>query len=509
VWELQDLKAMFQRLAKETVLETRFCFFIDGLDEYNGEEEELVQILKFISSSPHIKICVSGRPRSIFEDFFNDHRYKLIISEHTRGDMESYVRRQLQENQHFQRLEGSESACEEIVEMISKQAQGVWLWVFLVTRDLIHAVNRNEGLGMLRKITAHFPPDLQSYFERIINGIKPTFREEMAQIFLIAVDELQPLPLFAFSLLERERADKDYALNAPIKPISNEDLSEDYPKWKSRIQNRCGDLLVVEDGPHPIFLDHPVDFLHRTVRDFLQDCYYQQLRQNLDPYFSPVASLSKMCLFFLKSLPVSNFRDKDTVNTIVGLTDELLYYAHEYEKRSEEPYATLTQILDTADQVNSGHARRERNHWVYARDMPLPRGSDQYREGDSYTFLALTVQARLVKYVRGKLQANPNNINKKGRPLLDYALRPRRRTPITMPYHSQRDDPSVDVVMVKMLLEHGADPNQAVHLNGGQTVWALFLISCYESLAKQAHGQNTRSARKPEECLVPSLRAAH
>ncbi len=35
--------------------------------------------------------------------------------------------------------------------------------------------------------------------------------------------------------------------------------------------------------------------------------------------------------------------------------------------------------------------------------------------------------------------------------------------------------------MVRLLvLEHGADPNQRVHLNDGRTVWVLFLMSCYE-----------------------------
>ncbi|KAK4671494.1 hypothetical protein QC764_0095820 [Podospora pseudoanserina] len=35
--------------------------------------------------------------------------------------------------------------------------------------------------------------------------------------------------------------------------------------------------------------------------------------------------------------------------------------------------------------------------------------------------------------------------------------------------------------MVQSLLDRGANPNQQVHLNEGRTVWALFLVSCYES----------------------------
>lgn len=180
----------------------------------------------------------------------------------------------------------------------------------------------------------------------------------------------------------------------------------------------------------------------------------------------------------MKSLPVFDFRDKSSINALISLTDELLYYAHEVEKRSESPESSLVDILDEVDKVNTYHARSLNNHWTHARDSPRDQDFNIYREGGNCNFLALTVQARLVKYVRAKLQADPRCMLKTGRPLLDYALRPKRRTPIIMPYHSRRDEPSVDVNMVQMLLENGADPNKKLYLNQGRTVWAQFLLSC-------------------------------
>jgi len=64
---------------------------------------------------------------------------------------------------------------------------------------------------------------------------------------LITVDELQPLPLYAFSLLEGELKSFTYAIKAPIRSLRDEDLESEYPKWKSLIQNRCSDLLVVSN----------------------------------------------------------------------------------------------------------------------------------------------------------------------------------------------------------------------------------------------------------------------
>jgi hypothetical protein len=172
-----------------------------------------------------------------------------------------------------------------------------------------------------------------------------------------------------------------------------------------------------------------------------------------------------MFLVMLKSLPDVDFKDA-SINKVIGLTDELLYYAHETEKIDISLSTPLLEVLDEVDRVNSHHARDIKNHWTHARDSPATRGSDEYREGRNCNFLALAVQARLVKYVRAKLNTDSNNLHKRGRPLLDYALHPRRSTPIRIPYHSQREDPSIDTTLIELLLDHGEDPNQLVNIRG-------------------------------------------
>jgi len=246
-WDVEELKATFARLANQEDLEVKFCFFIDGLDEYNGAEEDVVSALKFLSASKDIKICTSTRPRSVFEKFFNDRSRMFDIKDFTKGDMARHVQHQLADNENFQRLEDGDFSCGTMMKVIANLAQGVWLWVFLITRDLVHAVNRDEGVAMLWKIVNLFPADLEAYFERILRAVKPQYLEEMSQIFLITVDELQPLPLYAFSLLEGERKSPTYAIKAPIRSLRDEDLESEYPKWKSLIQNRCSDLLVVSN----------------------------------------------------------------------------------------------------------------------------------------------------------------------------------------------------------------------------------------------------------------------
>ncbi|KAM0227716.1 hypothetical protein ACHAPO_011284 [Fusarium lateritium] len=123
------------------------------------------------------------------------------------------------------------------------------------------------------------------------------------------------------------------------------------------------------------------------------------------------------------------------------------------------------------------------------RDSPANQGLNIYKEGGNNCWIALAIQAGLVRYVQRLLKRQKSEFRKEGRkqkkagrPLLDYALRPRRITPSGLPYHSKRDEPIMDRDMVTLLLESGESPNRKVYSHEGRTVWALFLICCYESV---------------------------
>lgn len=498
-WDFAELESVFGQVISSTEMNTRFCFFIDGLDEYGGEDEEISNILVSIIKSPHIKICASSRPRAAFEKELWSDSYSLKMQDLTKDDMRTYVRNTLDEIKRSKELSGSEHVAESLTEQIAKHARGVWLWVFLVSRDLMKAVNSHEDLHQLQDIVNSLPQDLEEYFERIISKVKRRHHDEMARLFLAAIEGVQPLPLLAFSLLVRERSDPDYATSATISSPAFEEESQS--TWTARLRSRCGDLLIVDDGDHPSLFDCPVDFLHRTVRDFLQDCYLENLKSKVNPNsnFNPSISLCKVMLYFLKKhagATDSGLKDADSLNSIISVVDQLLYYAHEAEIHEKKTNSALIAMLDQVDQVvRTIHARRPRakftvlsstgNHWTCARDSPRPRGLDEYHEGGNCNYIALTVQARLVKYVRHKLAANPAQLRKPGRPLLDYALRPHRTTPLTTPYHAKRDEPNICVELVELLLKARADPNQTVYLNGDRSVWALFLISCAESTRRK------------------------
>lgn len=90
---------------------------------------------------------------------------------------------------------------------------------------------------------------------------------------------MQPLSITAYHYLQREEKEPGYALQAPIQPMSEDQLSKVYEELSIRLNFLCRDLLEVNKVTlDNKFVDYKVDFLHRTVKDFLMD---KQMLQQL------------------------------------------------------------------------------------------------------------------------------------------------------------------------------------------------------------------------------------
>lgn len=476
-WEFSELKTMLRKLMNKTGLSMKFCFFIDGLDEYDGDVQDVIDILKLFSKSKHIKICASSRPWPALETAFQDSRKELIVQDFTRDDMKIFVQDHVTDNPTFQRLKKTEPRYQSLVDEIATRARGVWLWVVLVTKDLKTALAGNEDYDTLKEILNGLPPDLSAYFKRIVGHIRPVFRKDMARAFLIAITAASPIPLYAMTFLDKEWH------QVPVKAVTARQVDDAYVKWKGRIHNRCGDLLLVRkyDDTNTLF-KYRLDFLHKTVRDWLRENQLRTLQNELRVQpFNAAYTLCELSLCLLKVLPDPDFRA--TSSNIPSILGEILEYAHELKDGPQKYQAGLFEILDRIDWTNYAHASvavpaHHHEHWTSrARVMIHTRAYNIAGEADAMcNFLAFAVQAGLVGYVRAKLESRPELIKKAGRPLLDYALFPRLQLH-KEDHTSTLEVTKIDVSMVQLLLEKGAFPNDRSS-SSGHTAWGSFLLAC-------------------------------
>lgn len=55
-WSLSDLHTTLRRVASQKTASVQFCFFIDGLDEYDGGHYEVCQVLRDLAKCANIKM---------------------------------------------------------------------------------------------------------------------------------------------------------------------------------------------------------------------------------------------------------------------------------------------------------------------------------------------------------------------------------------------------------------------------------------------------------------------
>jgi hypothetical protein len=142
-WSRKEIRDAFANVVNANSLSTNFCFFIDGLDEYGGSDLgsgetdlDLVLQLKTLSSSPSVKLCLSSRPRVLFQGHFpTGGPHHITLHDHTTSDIKQLV------NSHIDRVQGlisiERANLEKLKIMIVRKSSGIFLWVVLVVRELL------------------------------------------------------------------------------------------------------------------------------------------------------------------------------------------------------------------------------------------------------------------------------------------------------------------------------------------------------------------------------------
>jgi hypothetical protein len=470
-WSRSELLEACNLLLQQKEVPARFCFFVDGLDEYDGDHAELVRVLELFPISPDIKLCVSSRPWYVFKDAFgHDSDRKLALEDLTRTDIEIYVRNKFKENVRFKHVMSNpdRDRYQELIQEIVEKAEGVFLWVFLVVRSLLSGLTNADKISDLQRRLRLLPPTLEAYFRHMIDSVEDIYQEQTAQTFQVALEAVEPLSLITYSYLDED--DPDCGIHAEIQPLTVEEVQSRQEDMRRRIDGRCKGLLEIPrytSSPLHPFFRFKVTFLHRTVRDFLLTRDMQKMLTELIKHeFNAKASICKAFLAQMKSVPWTSRYEQTHLDLLL---EDTLYYARQIELQLELPQ---TRLLDEVAQVLLSHpiraqSRKEHHH-----------------------FLALAVEGDLQLYVARKLEEIPDIEGIPGRPLLDHALHPAK---------SKYRTRFVSSEMVELLLRNGASPNQTYEES---TVWCNFLRSLSKSTAKFDQSSTTEVLDVIEMLLI-------
>ncbi|KAI3336506.1 hypothetical protein HD806DRAFT_542402 [Xylariaceae sp. AK1471] len=253
----------------------QFCFIIDGLDEYKAQRTEdhqdLMNALRNLASSPNIKLCVSSRPWTVFVDEFGGNINRCLkLEDLTNDDIRSYVVGKFSKHNQYPKLTRMDPNYSILVEDVIRKAQGVFLWVFLVVRELLDGLTYNDTISTMRRRLDSFPDSLEGFFQHMLDSVPKFYLPQTVRVLQVASSIDHPLPVMLYSFLGDLEDNFHLASETTYQPLGVSEFRERQDAMQRRLDAWCKGLLeVVESRDRNCHVEFVVDFLHRSVRDFL------------------------------------------------------------------------------------------------------------------------------------------------------------------------------------------------------------------------------------------------
>lgn len=293
-WLLPELMEAFSGLILKVSSSKKFFLMIDGLDECAGDQLQLIElILRTQSLTSNLKVCVASRPWTNFEDAFAG-RPQLKLQDLTRRDIDHFINVKFNESEGFRELKQREPEyARQLLRDLSRKAQGVFLWVHLVTNSLLSGLANGDGILDLQRRLNALPDNLNDLFKKMLYGLDSTYFGHASRLFqLVRYSAIQP-SIFSLALADQEgRSD---ALRAQVKPFTREQKLLLCSNMRRKLMSRCRGLLEadllppLQDGDEDFYgedsaesdascrtcyessCEATVQYLHRTVKDFLEE----------------------------------------------------------------------------------------------------------------------------------------------------------------------------------------------------------------------------------------------
>ncbi|KAF4951553.1 hypothetical protein FSARC_12884 [Fusarium sarcochroum] len=217
-WKWNELQETFQNLASLNGTFFKLVMFIDGLDEFSGELETLLDWTKEATTRYGVKTCIGSRPWTAFSDTFDQHP-TLTMQHLTAPDIGTYINGHFESSIAFKEWEAlSPTEAKTLRQSISTKADGVFLWVYLVARELMAALAKGKSLHELHSIIDDLPTDIFKLYTAISGSIEAKDASRAASYFLLL--DKSPIGLTVETLWfieERTILDPDETLKASIK----------------------------------------------------------------------------------------------------------------------------------------------------------------------------------------------------------------------------------------------------------------------------------------------------
>ncbi|KAI0142817.1 hypothetical protein GGR57DRAFT_508537 [Xylariaceae sp. FL1272] len=349
---LSELKKYFRRLLDQASPRCRMFFLIDGIDEYDGDYTDLIHLIQ-LSSSSHVKLLISSRPITACIEASSS-LPGLRLHDLTREDMHNYASDLLQKA-----LKKRGDNWLQLIKDLVDKSSGVFLWLALVVRSLLHGLRDGDSLEELELRLEELPSDLADLYAHMLNKIPGRYRAQASDFFQtflksqsVELDiRRHPLLAIQLSFVEERWAQVQ---SAPTQALNKKGERQRCEQMESRIRSRCCGLLEFQERKNQRRLGEPrehfsrphLEFIHKTAAEFLRD---EEIWNRIKSWSgaNPYLGLIQSCIMVIKST-----KPADVVYTRYSVVWDSMYtalrYAHLAEAEGGSIPDAYLELLDSS-----------------------------------------------------------------------------------------------------------------------------------------------------------------
>ncbi len=290
-FEHADIQAAFDSfIVRPDVYEKhKFVFFIDGLDEFNGDHDGMIKsFFRWVSaSSNNVKICVSSREELVFLERFSDCP-KLRLHDLTKEDMEVFIEQTLKDNTDFQDRQDQVEILR-LAKTITYRAEGVFLWASLAVQSVTSGLLTEDDVEDLEQRIDALPTALEDLVQAIFDSIqnrssvdRVAALRSLAYVLYLTELNTSPnmVPLLHFATL----AEFGSKRSSSPQSCGHEQVARKLRRARKQIYFRCNGLLHVTSGGTG-FRQQRVTFIHRAITEFLEkECPHSQMMKAMESF---------------------------------------------------------------------------------------------------------------------------------------------------------------------------------------------------------------------------------
>jgi len=338
-WTKERLDDALRRFLSAKPSSINVCFFVDGLDEFAGDEDLLMQTIRLLSRTPRTHVCVSSRPEQIFRQGFAKSP-QLRLQDLNYEDIKKATKYRLNSTLQEKFPQVPWMIVELVADIVDK-AQGIFLWAELVTEDLKKGARNSDSIEELHKRVDRTPNTIEGLYEHMLERLDKPYFQDAARYFQIITANQDLLALEqgfltsrfpVLTLLNCACADEkawNHVLSHDLEYFQSPGFQDLCCNLETRILTRCAGLVEVAEHRQGFLVGvsrkkknggstqlvrsnkgaqslahylREVKFIHKTVMDFLQS--HEEFFQNLDWRLTATLTITRGAMGVMSLTPI-------------------------------------------------------------------------------------------------------------------------------------------------------------------------------------------------------------